>query len=50
MTNNYEPIKTGELINRGLELPTTDAMYFPIEDFDEFKYELEKVGGCIYVL
>ena len=45
MTNNYEPIKTGELINRGLELPTTDAMYFPIEDFDEFKYELEKVGG-----
>ena len=45
MTNNYEPIKTDELINRGLELPTTDAMYFPIEDFDEFKYELEKVGG-----
>ena len=45
MTKNYEPIKTDELLDRGLELPTIDAMYFPIEDFDEFKYELEKVGG-----
>lgn len=45
MTENYEPIKIGEILNRGLELPSTDAMYFPIEDFDELKYELEKVGG-----
>ena len=45
MTYNYEQISKDEILSRGLELPSKDATYFPIEDFDDLKYELEKVGG-----